>query len=103
MLESAYSPELVESFDPEQGRHIGIMRKWKNKNAPFKYKVIAFGNSFFERGTESTGLSWWFSRLFSEFHFHWNPECDWQLIDSEKPDVVICQTIERFLPRLPKS
>ena len=30
-------------------------------------------------------------------------ECDGQLIDREKPDIVICQTIERLLPQLPKQ
>jgi hypothetical protein len=102
LLDTSHAPTLQESFDPKSGGHIGISRKWKNESAPFKHKVIVFGNSFFERGTESTGLSWWFSRLFSEFHFYWEPNCDWTLVDDEQPDIVICQTIERFLPRLPK-
>ena len=100
---STTEPQLLESVDPPNGKHIGITRKWSNPDAPIKLKVIAFANSFFERGTSSTGLSWWFSRIFEEFQFHWNPECDWDIVDKERPDILICQTIERFLPRLPKA
>jgi hypothetical protein len=96
-------PILTDSFDPCENKHIGIMRKWENSKAPNNQKVIVFGNSFFERGSGSTGLSWWFSRLFSEFHFYWSPECDWDIVEKEKPDILICQTIERFLTRVPNS
>ena len=100
---STTEPELVASGEPENGAHIGVVRKWQNVNAPYPFKVIAFGNSFFETGENPSGLSWWFARLFKQFHFYWTPNCDWALIENEQPDIVICQTIERFLPKLPNS
>lgn len=95
-------PQLVTSFDPTQG-HIGIRRIWKNDSAPFSQRVICFGNSFFERGGTSASLSWWLSRLFKEFHFIWSPNIDSNYVEHVKGDFVICQTIERFLERVPEK
>jgi hypothetical protein len=103
LLTSNCEPVLIEQHNPPQNAHTGIMRIWKNENAPNKLKVVVFGNSFFERGGDSTSLSWWFSRLFSEFHFYWSNSCDWTIVEKEQPDVLICQTIERFLTRVPTS
>jgi hypothetical protein len=103
LVTSTYPPNLVHQHNPPQGKHIGITRTWKNENAPLKLKVIVFGNSFFERGGNSASLSWWFARLFSEFQFYWSNNCDWDIIEKEQPDIVICQTIERFLTRVPTS
>jgi len=92
--------ELIRSIDPETG-HQGRQRVWRNHAAPIKKKVVCFGNSFFERGDNSGYLSWWFARLFSEFHFIWSPELDISYVESVSPDIVICQTIERFLTEVP--
>ena len=48
------------------------------------------------------GLSWWFARIFAEFHFVWDPRMDAEYVAAEKPDWVICQTVERFLPSVPE-
>jgi len=93
---------LTSSTDPESG-HRGRRRIWQNSAAPIKKKVVCFGNSFFERGVHSGHLSWWFSRLFSEFHFIWSPTLDISYVEEFLPDVVICQTIERFLTEVPTS
>lgn len=95
-------PRLVESED-QIGRNTGIRRVWRTDNAPVRKTVICFGNSFFERGELSTSLSWWFSRIFSEFHFIWATNIDWSYIDKHSADVVIFQTIERFLRGCPES
>ncbi|MBW8911322.1 MAG: hypothetical protein JF564_05430, partial [Sphingomonas sp.] len=76
---------------------------WRNPNAPCQLKVVAFANSFFERGGGVHGLSWWFKTMFSEFHFLWRAEMDIAYVDEHRPDIVICQTVERFLPQVPKS
>lgn len=96
-------PVLIFSYENPAGGHIGMTRIWKCDSAPIKLKVVAFSNSFFERGAISTQLSWWFSRLFSEFHFIWSPELKIDYVDNVKPDIVICQTIERFLRVVPES
>lgn len=95
--------KLVRSKDPHGGGHKGIERVWVNEAAPFPIKVVAFANSFFERGAVSTQISWWCARLFSEFHFIWSPTLDNEYVDSVGPDLVVCQTIERFLRVVPKS
>lgn len=93
-------PELIGMLDPEEG-HIGMKRTWICPAAPIKKKVMVFGNSFFERGGNSTSLSWWFARVFSEYHFIWSPEFMPDEIESVAPDLVVGQSIERFLRVVP--
>ncbi len=81
----------------DTSQHVGTHYVWRNAKAINKLKVIAFGNSFFDRGTSISCLSWWLARLFSEFHFIWSPDMDFEYINKVKPDLVIGQTIERFL------
>ena len=83
--------------------HIGTKFVWKNAAAPFDLKVVAFANSFFERGGTARSLSWWCCRAFREFHFIWSPDLDMGYVREVAPDWVICQTIERFLPRTPQN
>lgn len=96
------APEIVEEFDPPEG-NIGLRRAWRCSNAPIQKRVICFGGSSFERGEVSSTLSWWCSRLFAEFHFYWSPDYLPEIVDSLSPDIVICQTIERFLTVVPKQ
>jgi hypothetical protein len=94
--------ELVVREVPPEG-HIGTRFVWRNAAAPFDLKVVAFANSFFERGGSAGHLSWWCCRAFREFHFIWLPDMDMGYVRQEAPDWVICQTIERFLPRSPQD
>jgi len=96
-------PKLVRVADPVGGGHRGIERVWRNETAPIDLRVVAFANSFFERGVLSTQLSWWCARLFSEFHFIWSPALRAEYVEEVKPDAVICQTIERFLRVVPEA
>ncbi len=96
------TPACYFKRDPEQG-HLGITRKFINQNAPVNKRVLCFGNSFFERGGTSRCLTWFFARLFREFIFIWSPVMEKRIILKEQPDIVLCQTIERFLYRIPKS
>jgi len=93
------TPTLVEEHDP--GRHTGRRLVWRTPDAPVQARVIAFGNSYFERGGSPRALSWWCARAFSEFHFCWTAEMDDDYIRAHRPDWVICQTTERFLPQVP--
>lgn len=92
--------QLVDVYNPSKG-HQGKRRVWTNNKAPSGLRVLVFGNSFFEDGRNASTLSWWFARGFKEFRFEWSPSFDYDVIDSYKPDVVIGQTIERFLPKVP--
>ena len=47
-------------------------------------------------------MLWWITRLFEEVHFHWNAALDDEQIKAVQPDLVIGQTVERFLPMVPE-
>ena len=96
-----FEPQRLELV--EGARQIGTRVVYANPGAPVQKKVVAFANSFFELGVEANRISWWMSRWFSEFHFIWTPEIDYDYIDKVKPDIVIAQTIERFLVRAPRA
>lgn len=91
----AATPERVSAHLPAQG-HNGSRLVWRSDLAPIKRKVVVFGNSCFERGGKWR-LSWWFSRLFEEFHFVWDIDVLDDYADSVGADVVIGQTMERFM------
>jgi hypothetical protein len=93
----------LENYAPGDGGHIGRRLVWKNPGAPYRKRVLAFGNSFFERGEVPTTLSWWVARYFQEFHFIWDSVVNVDYVERMKPDVLICQTNERFLPVVPAA
>jgi hypothetical protein len=99
---SEYRPGLsmVERHFPVRGS-IGRRFRWVNTTAASSKKVVVFGNSFFSEGSWAGLLSWWGKHLFAEFHFIWDPVFDWDLVDELAPDIVIGQTVERFLPTVP--
>lgn len=94
-------PTVVQQSVPEGGGHIGRTITWTNPQAQFKKKVLVFGNSFFDFGSQQEHMSWWFAHYFSEFQFVWTPDVDLELVKKVQPDIVIAQTIERFLPICP--
>jgi hypothetical protein len=60
-----------------------------------------FGNSFFHNGNLPNQLSWWAKHFFAELTFVWDPALDWSVVDEVRPDIVVAQTVERFLHRVP--
>jgi hypothetical protein len=79
----------------------GTYQSFVNSSPVFDFKILVFGNSFFEKNP-SWGMSPIFIALFREFHFLWSPNVDKELVERIKPDFVICQTVERFLGRTPE-
>lgn len=94
-------PEIELAFSHTPGNFVGSHNIWTNESAPIKKKVVVFGNSFFGGVTSPTRLSWWFARLFSEFHMKWENAVDMDYVRDVRPDFVIAQSIERFLVRPP--
>jgi hypothetical protein len=80
----------------------GTRQSFHNPGAPIKQTLLVFGNSFFER-TPSWGMSPILAALFEEFHFVWTPVFDEACAVTLEPDIIICQTCERFMIRLPTS
>jgi len=98
------SAEVVDQFIPESGGHVGRWQHCFNKTAPSDKTVLVFGNSFssFIEGGQPA-LSWWLSRWFRHYHFHWQGTVDWELVRQIQPDVVINQTNERFMRIVPSA
>ena len=88
---------------PPGGQHIGTSASWSAPRAANATTVLAFGNSFLEVGNTPSTLSWWLKNLVRHYEFRWSPPIDQELIESVRPDVVVCQTIERFLHQLPAA
>lgn len=95
--------EMVEKHFPPENGSIGRRFRWVNDTAPSALKVLVFGNSFFSIGDFAGSLSWWGKHFFREFHFQWAPDVDWALVDELRPDIVVGQTVERFLGRIPEA
>jgi hypothetical protein len=93
----------IKAITAIRGSYVGSRFVWMNETAPIRQKVLVFGNSFFRSDEEAEALSWWFARCFREYHFVWDPTVDFSYVDQVKPDILICQTIERFLPVVPES
>jgi hypothetical protein len=103
LFDRASNLSLEQEFVPPGGRFNGLRMTWRHDNAPLNMRVVAFGNSYFSDGATCTQLSWWCKHLFQEFHFVWSKEVDRGYVEQVRPDAVICQTIERFLPALPRA
>jgi hypothetical protein len=101
LSEYAAGLKMVERFFPPGNKATGRRFRWENASAPSQKKVVVFGNSFFSIGDWAGLLSWWGKHIFREFHFVWDPAFDWELVERLAPDVVIGQTVERFLPSVP--
>ena len=102
-LDGGPLPDLIESYTPGVGKHVGSKRVWRRESASYNMKVMIFGDSTFGTGAHSAQLSWWASRAFREAHFIWSNTLDHDDVAAIQPDLVICQTIERFLGRRPEA
>ncbi|NMH58561.1 hypothetical protein [Alteromonas ponticola] len=92
----------IHKYKPKKG-HLGRVNVWQNDAPLSDKKILVFGNSFFAEGTSQYHLTWWLSQYFAQVHFVWAVSPDWKLVDKMQPDILICQTIERFMRNPPKS
>jgi alginate O-acetyltransferase complex protein AlgJ len=85
------------------GGHIGTMRVFRNDDAPDQRTVVVFGDSYGFGDDAYQGLSWFLAQVFREVHFVWVP-CGWDpdYLDSVGAELVVCQTAERFIGRVPQ-
>jgi hypothetical protein len=96
-------PSLVAEAMPADEGHIGRFEHWQAAAAPSPRRMMAFGNSICGTGRAGQGLlSGWLARWFAEYRFHWQPEVDWQAVEAARPDILLCQTVERFMGRVPE-
>lgn len=90
-------PELIEKYDPPGGGHFTTRRGWRCPSAPIDSRVLVIGNSYFGWGNHCREMSWWGARIFTEFHFVWGHHFNYDDIERVKPNIVVGQTIERYL------
>lgn len=110
MRKDLYCPELnfvspLLEFDNASkltghyGRHV----RWANQNAKYNLNVTIVGNSFAGPGNSSRELAWWFARLFSSVTFLHFSEIPKDVREVTSCDVLIFQTVERFLGIVPND
>jgi alginate O-acetyltransferase complex protein AlgJ len=86
------------------GAHVGTMRVFRNDHAQDKRTVVVFGDSYGFGDDSYHGLSWHLAQAFREVHFVWVPfGWDPDYLDSVGADLVVCQTAERFVVRVPRA
>jgi hypothetical protein len=85
------------------GGHIGTIRVFRREDAPDERTVVIFGDSYGFGDNAYQGLSWWLAQVFREVHFVWVPfGWDPKYLDSVNAELVVCQTAERFIARVPR-
>jgi alginate O-acetyltransferase complex protein AlgJ len=86
------------------GAHVGTMRVFRNDQAADERTVVVFGDSYGFGDDGYRGLSWFLAQAFREVHFLWVPfGWDPDYLASVNADLVICQTAERFVVRVPRA
>jgi alginate O-acetyltransferase complex protein AlgJ len=85
------------------GGHIGTLRIFRRDDAPDGRTVVVFGDSYGFGDEAYPGLSWFLAQAFREVHFVWAPfGWDPDYLDRVGAELVVCQTAERFIARVPR-
>jgi alginate O-acetyltransferase complex protein AlgJ len=85
------------------GGHIGTLRIFRRDDAPDSRTVVIFGDSYGFGDEAYPGLSWFLAQVFREVHFVWAPfGWDPDYLDRVGAELVVCQTAERFIARVPR-
>lgn len=85
------------------GGHIGTLRIFRRDDAPDARTVVVFGDSYGFGDEAYPGLSWFLAQVFREVHFVWVPfGWDPDYLDRVGAELVVCQTAERFIARVPR-
>ena len=85
------------------GGHIGTLRVFHHDDAPDDRTVVVFGDSYGFGDEAYRGLSWFLAQVFREVHFAWVPfGWDPAYLDRVGAELVVCQTAERFIARVPQ-
>lgn len=85
------------------GGHIGTIRVFRREDAPDERTVVVFGDSYGFGDDAYQGLAWWLAQVFREVHFVWVPfGWDPKYLERVDAQLVVCQTAERFIARIPR-
>lgn len=85
------------------GGHIGTLRVFRYDDAQDGRTVVVFGDSYGFGDAAYQGLSWFLAQAFREVHFVWTPfGWDPGYVERAGAELVVCQTAERFIARVPR-
>lgn len=84
-------------------RHNGRHYRWHNPQAPAERRVLSFGNSFMDDARVQDSVSYWLAGYFRDYEFRFSPAIETNALDDFRPEVVIAQTIERYLQVVPHA
>ncbi len=105
-LACASAAEIVEdnwAAVSAAGGHIGTRRVFRRVDAPDPRTVVVFGDSYAFGDEAYPGLSWFLAQAFREVHFVWVPfGWDPGYLEQVGAELVVCQTAERFVVRVPR-
>lgn len=88
----------------DAGGHIGTRRVFRNDEPLDPRTVVVFGDSYGFGDQAYPGLSWFLAQVFREVHFVWIPfGWDPDYLDRVGAELVVCQTAERFVVRVPRA
>ena len=83
------------------GLFVGSRVVLRNPEAPDSRRLVLFGDSYtFDQGSRITAF---LAESFAEVHAIWSADVDWTYVASVKPDLIVCETAERFLRRVPRD
>ncbi len=106
-LATASASKIVFDNWPEVssvGGHIGVRRIFRRDDASDPRTVVLFGDSYGFGDESYQGLSWFLAQIFREVHFVWIPfGWDPDYLERAGADLVVCQTAERFVGRVPRT
>lgn len=97
--------QLREEFSKTAtiNRRNGVYFEYINPNPIINKKLMIFGTSTSNYGAHPNQLSWWFKQIFAEYHFIWQTDIEYDIVDHVNLDIVIAQTVERYLARMPSQ
>lgn len=85
---------------PALDLHTGVAVATRNDDpAADPRRLLLFGSSYSNYG--ETGLTAMLAETFRSVHFVWSAEIDWGLVARLRPDLLITESAERYMARLP--
>jgi alginate O-acetyltransferase complex protein AlgJ len=64
-------------------------------------RIVLFGDSC--ANFSANGLTAMLAETFREVHFIWSTNLDWSYLERVRPDLVLFEMVERFMPRVPED
>ncbi|AWN49556.1 hypothetical protein DK419_27120 [Methylobacterium terrae] len=85
---------------PALDLHTGVAVGYRNDDPTADpRRLLLFGSSY--SGYGESGLTAMLAETFREVHFVWSAEVDWDLVARLRPDLLVTESAERYMARLP--